>query len=88
MIKYRIRPGIWPGTTIEMVEVEKETEASVWIHGQRIAKVAAYAEYHTTWADARASLLECVQVTLDNSRSALMRAQGLYGNIKGMKEPA
>lgn len=89
MIKYRIRPGLWPGNKIEAVEILRETGNWVWdSEDKRHARASSYSEFHDTWAEARDALLADAQQTLDNARSALVRAQGLHGNIKGMKEPA
>ena len=89
MIKYRIRPGLWPSTRIDQVDIVKETGNWVWdSDDKRHSRASPYSSFHDTWEAARASLLQDAQETLDNARSALMRAQGLHGNIKGLREPS
>jgi hypothetical protein len=73
---------------IEAVEVEKETEACVWIRGRRIAKRSSYERYFDTWAEAKADLMQRAEEAIAHARRSLERANGYLGNVKGMKPPA
>ena len=72
---------------ITPVEVEKETDQSVWVEGYRHAKKSQYHQYHDTWEEAHGYLLSQVQSRVDSARMILERAKGALGNIKGMKKP-
>jgi hypothetical protein len=84
MIKYRT--GGWGKNLIESVEVEKETEASIWIEGKRNAKKTEYHNYFDTWADAKRHLLTVAEKKVAGIRLNLERANGELGNIKGLRE--
>jgi hypothetical protein len=59
MKKYKTDACSWGVPAyIEEVEVERETESSVWIKGRRNAKVTDYAMYFDTWEDAHDYLLK------------------------------
>lgn len=70
---------------IEEIEVEKESEKSVWIEGNRNAKMSDYANYYSSWDEAKNALYSCQKTYVDGVRSSLERAKGVLGNIKGMK---
>jgi poly(3-hydroxyalkanoate) synthetase len=81
----KFRTGGFGRQLIEAVEVERETDSSVWIKGNRNAKITSYHKYWDSWEEAHAYLLERADRSLQDARRALERAQGEYGNIKGMK---
>ena len=85
MIKYRT--GKFINNPIEAVEVERETDSSVWINGSRNAKHTIYYMYWDTWQEAHEYLMVRVGKKLKSSRRDLERWQGEYENIKGMKAP-
>jgi hypothetical protein len=74
-------------TDIQRVEVDRETEASVFRGGFRHAKRSSAYSYFDTWEDARDSLLEREERNLALARRKLESAQGAVGNIKGLKPP-
>ena len=83
--KYRTRTfGTKP---IVEVQVERETNASVWIDGNRRAKRSEYDNYFDSWVDAKKHLLERAERKLKGARRSLHLAQSEYGNIKGLKAP-
>ena len=84
MIKYKAE--IWHNQIYE-VEVERETENSVWINGRRSAKQTSDACYFDTWEEARDYKLSNAQDEVERARSALERAKSKLGNIKGLKKP-
>lgn len=75
------------GGPIQEVEVEKETDKSIWIDGNRESKNSDHAQYHDTWDDAKAFLLKKAEKKLNKARRFLELAQGEYGIIKGLKKP-
>ena len=72
---------------IRPIEVEKETESSVWVDGRRIQKVTHGKDIHDTWEEAHAYLTEVAEMKVENCRAALERAKSVAGNISGMKRP-
>lgn len=56
MIKYET--GGYGKKLIERVEVERETNSSVWINGSRSAKESGYKSYFDSWDDAKDHLLK------------------------------
>lgn len=89
MIKFKtdnIRWGI--EAKITPVEVDKETDTSVWIGGRRAYKVSNYEVYHDTWRNAHAYLLSNANVHAKVAQRNLEVANSNLGNVKGMKEPA
>jgi hypothetical protein len=86
---------------IERVECARETDSSVWLltdllyrdgrrlkTPQRQARACANHKYHDSWEQARDHLLVVAERRLVAARRELEKAQGAYGNIKGMKPPA
>lgn len=86
MIKYKTNG--WGRNPIVEVEVDRETESSVVIAGRRRAKVSAYEAYHDSWEDAKAYLMDGAEKSLKSARRKLEEAQGYYGNVKGLNNPA
>ena len=74
------------GKLIEAVEVERETEASVWVNGQRNGKRTEYHSYFNTFKEAKQYLLDIAERSVNSARLNLERAKGHYGNVKGLKE--
>jgi len=72
---------------IKEVEVEKETGASVWIGGRRLAKNTSYEQYHDTWERAHAHLMSKAKYRVESCRHDLELANSALGNVKGMKPP-
>lgn len=70
---------------IEKIEVERETDSSVWIKGRRSVKDSSWLKYFDSWEDAHSFLLQKAEKNLISARRSLERAQGEHGNIKGMK---
>jgi hypothetical protein len=88
MKKYKIGGWRWSfSSRIQVIEVERETDNSVWEDGRRLAKVTDGHEIHDTWEEAHARLTEIAEKKLENARRALDLAQGFVGNVKGLKKP-
>lgn len=88
MKKYRARiHRRWDSDArIEEVDVERETEASIWINGQRSAKRSEWSNYYDTWEDAKSALLAAQQRRVEQLRSQLQVANSRLGNINGMHQ--
>ena len=71
---------------IEEVEIDKETEHFVYIGKDRAAKISIYENYFDTWAEAKEALLEKQKTRCNSLRLFLERANGIMGNIKGLKQ--
>lgn len=86
MKKYLARNSTW-GKLIELVEIERETESSVWIGGRRNSKISDYHCYFDSFDEAKAHLLEKADEKVIGARRSLELANSHLGNIKGLKEP-
>ena len=76
------------GATIVEVEVQRETEISVWINGRRRNKRSRdWANFFDRWDEAKAYLMEKYAARLAGARRRLEIAQSEYGNVKGLKPP-
>jgi hypothetical protein len=85
MIKYKTKG--WGKGQIEMVEVDRETDSSVFIDGYRRAKRSSYDNFFDTWEDAHAYLLKKAENSASYARRNLEIANGELGNIRGLKNP-
>ena len=72
---------------IEPINVDRESDACVWINGRRKNKVSTDEIIFDSWDEAKAWLLQRAEKKLNSARRQLERAQGEYGNVKGMKPP-
>jgi hypothetical protein len=84
MKKYRT--GGWGKNLIEEIEVEKETEYSVWIKGRRAAKKTDYHNYFDTWEDAKLHLLAIEEKYVASMQLNLERALGKLRNLKELRQ--
>lgn len=82
MIKYRT--GGFGVNLIETVDVERETEHSIWINGRRNSKKTSYHKYWDTWQEAHEHLLEHAERAWQIAQRKLARAESEYIEIKGM----
>ena len=101
IIKWKTSIGNYtPDAKIERVECTRETDSSVWVledtrgwfDKDKPPKLVERrrnkgADYHDSWQAAHAVLLADAERRLEGARTALARAQGHHGNVKGMKEP-
>lgn len=85
MIKFRT--GEYNKDMIVEVEVERESDSSVWIKGRRNNKRSTYENYFDSWDEAKAYLLEKAESKAASCRRQLEYANGILGNIKGLKNP-
>ena len=83
MIKFRA--GGWGNKLIESVEVDRETDNSIFIGKNRNAKRSSYHNYFDTWDDAKAFLLKNAEDEAASCRRQLEVANGKLGNIRGLR---
>jgi len=81
MIKYKTDG--W-NSLIERIEVERETDSSVWIKGRRCAKASSYNNYFDKWDQAKDYLLKGALRNRDNKRHQLDRADKELKKIKAL----
>jgi len=88
MIKYVARVGGRYGVRAEIteVEVERETDVSVWVGGRRHGKDTEWATYFDTWDEAKIALTAKQSSYIHSLRGQLERANGIAGNIRGLKQ--
>lgn len=73
---YEVRAKIKP------VEIDRETESSVWVRGRRRAKDSEYETFHNSWAEARSHLIESAK---DKVALAKMRLEHHESNLKELE---
>ena len=71
---------------IKEVEIERETESSVWIDGRVNRKITEYCVYHDTWEKAHSHLLFHAKRKLNNANDAYQRAKGQLYSIEKLKK--
>lgn len=72
---------------ITEIEVDRETESSVWVKGVRRQKVTEYAVYHNSWDDAHSYLLAAAGRKVEYARKTLEEHRSYLGNVQGMAKP-
>jgi hypothetical protein len=77
--------GGW-GKEIEAVEVERQTDNSVWIDGRRIKKMSNWKKYHDTWVKAWEYLLSVAQGRVEGAEIQLVSAEEYLKKIEGLRE--
>ncbi len=68
--------------SIKVVEVERETETSVWINGRRNSKRTQYDNFFDTWGEAFHYLLERAETKLCVAQGRLNWAQDDLRKVK------
>ena len=87
MKKYKVRLNHRYGceAKIQEIEVDRETDKSIWIKGQRLAKLSEYANYYNTWDEAKNALLGCQATYVRSIRLRLESANGALGKIQRLR---
>lgn len=83
--KYKTGGYYGSGQMIKEVQIDKETDKSIWIGGRRRSKESSYYTYHDSWDLARDHLMSLAEISLENARVRLQKAQSHLGNVKGLK---
>ena len=83
IIKYKA--GHYCSKMIEEVLVERESESSVWVGGNRLAKMSTYDCYFDTWIQAKQHLVLKFQSKVDSARGRLNSALAELDRAKSLK---
>ena len=89
MQKYRTSNGYTRfnfSSEIKEIEIERETEKSVWINGTRHLKHSDWGVFHATWTDAHHYLKQHISRRLDNTKDKLRSVQAKFDEISSMKK--
>jgi len=70
---------------IKEIEVERETDSSVWINGRRNAKRSDWGNYYDTWQEAHDALLSRQRTHLSNLEGRFKSAFKVLTDIEAMK---
>ena len=84
MIK-KYRTGSY-GEPIEVVEVDRETEKSVWIKGHRNEKITNYHSYFDSWSEAHDYLVKKFRNEMSRSKAKYDGAKNRYQEVLSLKE--
>jgi hypothetical protein len=85
MIKY-LTHSHYLRAEIKAVEVERETDSSVWINGHRMAKETGWDKYHDYWESAKAHLIVMAVFEVENAERKLVKAKKLLMDIQDLNE--
>jgi hypothetical protein len=84
MKKYRVNIG-WGDARIEEVEVERETEMSIWINGDRHAKRSDSLNYFTSYNEAYGTLLDKAEKKVSLQKNQLKAVTEFLEDVKGLR---
>jgi hypothetical protein len=90
-VKYEVKT--FGKDRIVQVKCVKETEKTLWVETENwrgrknVSMRRKDPDFYDTWEEAHAELLKRAEANLNHARLALQRAQGEYGNVKGMANP-
>lgn len=79
--KYKIMTWMSLKAEIKEVEVEKETDKSIWIKGQRNAKVSDFVTYCDTYEEAKEKLASIVASRIKKAREELEKLKQVEQEI-------
>jgi uncharacterized membrane-anchored protein len=83
MRKYKV--GRWTDK-IEIVEITKETDQSVWIGTRRHSKVTEYGTYFDDFESAKQKLIDRFERQIKNAREMIHKAESALGTLRKMQE--
>lgn len=72
--------------SIQIVDVERESESSVWLDGRRCAKRSSYENYCDTWQEAHQLFVNLAEQEKAHAESRLFYATRNLNAIAAMKE--
>ncbi len=82
----RYRTGGYGVKEIEEIEIEKETESSVWVDGCVNRKWTDYHKYHASWKEAKAYLVDVAEQKLKRCLSQYDSARDKLSQIKKLEK--
>ena len=74
--------------TIEKIEIDRETDKSVWVNGQRQAKAGGYYAYFDTFGEAKGFLITTVLAEIRNAENSINYQKRELDKIKAISEQA
>lgn len=87
-IKFRyVTAHKWRDPEISKVEIDKETEKSIWINGRRYAKASSYESYFDSWNEAAQSALSVHKKIANEVESRLDCQREILEKINAMENP-
>ena len=69
------------------VEVERETDACIWINGRRSLKSSSYESYYNSWEDARLAIQTQAEGEIARLQDRLRQYEDALREIKNMRDP-
>jgi len=72
---------------IEVVEVERETDSSIWVNGNRFSKRGAWKSYFNTFEEAKAALIEKQKEKNKRLERSLKRGTAVLNEVEALSEP-
>lgn len=86
MIKYQVG-GFFKKNPIEPVEVEKETEKSIWINGCIRRKTSGYEKYFDTWQEAHDYLKNQAESKISRLSAELEKQRNKLETLLKLENP-
>ena len=83
MKKYRT---VTYSNKIEVCEVERETDKSVWIKGRRNDKITEFNRFHDSFEEAKQHLIDRHEKNIKRHRDEIHRSESELGTIRKMVE--
>ena len=71
---------------IKVVEVERETDSSIWINGRRNAKASSLEIYHDSWSAAKTYLLNSAKRKVASAESRLKACEEDLKRVEAIKD--
>lgn len=71
---------------IREIEIDRETEKSVWVNGSRRDKVSQYEWFHDSWMAAKDHLLRRAESLVESHERSLNSAKRLLEETKALAE--
>ena len=72
--------------SIETVDVERESESSVWLNGRRCAKRSSYENFCDTWQEAHQLFVDLAEKEKHAAERRLLYATENLKSVLAMKE--
>lgn len=86
MIKYKTG-SIYSSVEIESVEIERETESSIWIKGRMRSKRSRYEIYHASWQDAHDYLFQILKLQHADCLKRINRIESDLKQLEALERP-
>jgi hypothetical protein len=84
--KYEVG-GFFKKNLIELVEIEKETEKSIWINGRVHRKTTSYEKYFDTWEEAKDYLMAQTESKISHLSAELEKQKSKLKILLKLEKP-